>query len=862
MRNRETLLAEWDNLNWKTKLDLLRRSLGAFQDAMLLQPRRLEDEMFQDLRFAARMLLKRPLGALVAVLSLALGIGGNTVIFSVVNALLLQSLPYHDAERIVLFWGHSRTDGNHRGQLSFTDMVDCRGVFEGVAAYMNYRPALSGDGEAERVSGMLVTSGYFDVMRGRPLLGRVFTEKEDQPGASLVVVLGYGLWQRRYGGDPGVVGRSVMLGGRSHTVIGVMPADFLSLPASLLGGPPAEFYRPLAETYDNARRDARHLRAIARLKPNATIERTQAEINLLATQIEQARPATNTGQGFSLTPLHADLTADVRPALWVLFGAVGCVLLIACANVANLSLARSAVRRKELAVRAALGAGRGRLVRLLMTESLLLACAGGAVGTLAAVWGVGLIESLGSQFLPLLDGVTLRGIPLNGRVLAFTLALSLLTGVLSGLIPALRYSTPDLNDALKEGERAGDASSGRWLNALVAIETALALTLLVGAALLTRSALRLRDVDAGFDPRNVITMYVGLPRSKYREPKDWLQFFEQLTDRVSALSGVEAAGATTVLPLSANFDRRGVEIAGQPRPRGQELYADLYVVTSDYLRAMKIPVLKGRAFTAHDSAEAPPVALINETMAQRMWPGQEPTGKRFRLVGKAPTRILATGDLEQAETWLTVAGVVRDVKQYGLDAAAPMQFYLPHTQMPASFMALTVRTAADAAGFGQPVRREIQALDKDQVPYDLLTMERLIAQSIALRRLAMTLLASFALVALAMAAIGIYGVMAYSVARRTREIGLRVALGAQTGDVLRLVIVQGMKPALLGVASGLAASAALTRPLKSLLFEVSATDPPTFIAVALLLTAVALLAALVPARRAIKVEPMAALRDE
>ncbi|HEY6400131.1 MAG TPA: FtsX-like permease family protein, partial [Blastocatellia bacterium] len=508
---------------------------------------------------------------------------------------------------------------------------------------------------------------------------------------------------------------------------------------------------------------------------------------------------------------------------------------------------------------------RGRLMRLLLTESVLLACAGGAVGALAAVWGVKVIEGLGAQFLPLLDGVTLRHIPINARVLAFTWALSLLTGVLSGLIPALRYSRPDLNETLKEGGRAGSALSSRWLNSLVVIETALAMTLLVGAGLLTRSALRLRDVDAGFDSRNVITMYVGLPRSKYREPHDWLRFFEQLTDRVGAMSGVEAAGATTVLPLSGNFDRRGIEIADQSRPRGQELNADLYVVTPDYLRAMKIPVLEGRAFNSQDRAETPPVALINETMARRVWPGQGPIGKRFRLAGNAPTRILATGatgDSEGVESWLTVAGVVRDVKQYSLDSAPPMQFYLPHTQMPASFMALTVRTTADAAAFALPVQREVRALDKDQVPYDLLTMEQLMAQSIALRRLAITLFAAFAVTALAMAVIGIYGVMAYSVTQRAREISLRVALGAQAGHILKLVIGRGMRPPMLGVAIGLAASAALARLLKGLLFEVSATDPLTFIGVALLLTSVTLLAALVPARRAMRVDPMIALRGE
>jgi putative ABC transport system permease protein len=862
LRCRETMLADWDKLDWRNKLDLLRRSGGAFWDALCLQPRRLEDEMFQDLRFGARMLLKQPLFTMVAVLSLALGIGGNTAIFSVVNALLLQSLPYPDPGRIVLVWGHNRTEDNRRSTVSFTDLADCRGLFEGVAAYMHYRPALMGDGETERISGMAVSSGYFNVMRGRPLLGRVFTEKEDQPGNVPVVVLGYGLWQRRYGGDPGVVGRSVTLGGRSHTVIGVMPADFLSLPASLLGGPPAEIYRPLAAAYENAQRDSRNLRAIARLRPNATLEQTQAEVNLLVAQIEQAHPATNTGQGFSLAPLHTDLTAGVRPALWVLFGAVGCVLLIACANVANLSLARSAVRRKELAVRAALGAGRGRLMRLLLTEGVLLACVGGAVGALAAVWGVRLIERLGAQFLPLLDGVTLRGVPINGRVLAFTLSLSLLTGVLAGLIPSLRCSRPDLNEALKEGGRAGGAQSGRWLSALVVIETALALTLLVGAGLLTRSVMRLSDVDAGFDPRNVITMTVTLPVSKYREPRDWLQFFERLTDRVSALPGVEAAGATTAPPLGRNFDRRGVEIADQPRPRGQELYVDLYVVTPDYLRAMKIPVLRGRGFNAHDRAESPPVALINEAMAQRVWPGQNPIGKRFRLLGAAPARPPASGDSENAEGWLTVAGVVRDVRHYSLDAAPPTQFYLPHAQMPGPFLTLTVRTSADAAGFGPALRRELQALDRDQVPFELVTMEQLTARSIALRRLAMRLLAAFALVALAMAAIGIYGVMAYSVTRRMREIGLRVALGAQAGDVLKLVVGRGMRPPLLGVAIGLAASAALTRLLKGMLFEVSATDPLTFIGVALLLTAVALLAALVPARRAMRADLMAPLRDE
>src|SRR5262245_31497682 len=806
--------------------------------------------LLQDLRYGARMLLKKPGFTLIAVISLALGIGANTAIFSVVNTLLLKSLPYHDPDRIVLAWGVI-PGGANRSQVSATDVADWRrqnSVFEEITTYGNWSATLLADGDPERINGIQVGAGFFSVMQGKPLLGRVFLPEEQEDGKDFALVLGYGLWQRRFGGDPNIVGRQVNLSGKPYTIVGVMPADFQSLPISLVA-PRGEFYRPVAEKYDESERDSRHLRAIARLKSGVTAPQAQAEMSLIARQLEQQHPESNTDYRVRLTTLTEDTVGGLRQTLLLLLGAVVFVLLIACANVSNLLLARSVARQKELAIRAALGAGRLRLVRQLLTESVLLASAGGALGLLLALWGASLIESLGAQVTPLLSGVKL-----DARVLTFTLLLSLLTGVVFGLAPALRVSQPALNKSLKESGRGGGAGAhdSRLRGALVVAEMALALVLLVCAGLLIKSVMRLRAVNPGFNPANPLTMTLALAYAKYPKPQQRVEFHNRLIERLAAVPGINAAGFTSVLPFSSNFDGRGLAVEDQPKPPGAEISVDLYIITPDYLRTMAIPLRAGRALTERDTGDTPQVALINETMARALWPDQSPLGKRIKFPGSE----------KNPQPWRTIVGVVADVAQYALDRQPPMQMYLADAQYPASFMTLVVRTESAPAGFALAVRNEVRALDKDQAVFSIATLEELLGASIALRRFSMLLLLSFAVVALALAAVGIYGVISYSVTQLTHEIGIRMALGAQTLDVLRLVVSQGLRLVLSGVGAGLGAAFGLTRLLSTILFEVSATDPLTFSLIALLLTAVALLACLIPARRATKVDPMIALRTE
>ncbi len=808
--------------------------------------------LLQDLRYGVRMLWKKPGFTLIAIVSLALGIGANTAIFSVVNTLLLKALPYPDPDRIVLVWGaDNQGGGNNRSQVSATDVADWRGqnaVFTEVTTYSNWSATLLADGEPERINGIQVGDGFFSVMQGKPLLGRVFLPEEQEDGKDLVIVLGHGLWQRRFGGDPNIIGRKVNLSGKPYTVVGVMPAEFQSLPNSLVD-PRGEFYRPVAEKYDEAERSARHLRAIARLKSGVTLQQAQAEMSLITRQLEQQHPRDNTDYSVRLITLSEDTVGGLRQTLLLLLGAVFFVLLIACANVSNLLLARSVARQKELAIRTALGAGRLRLVRQLLTESLLLSLAGGAMGLLLALWGTGLIESLGAQVTPLLSGVKL-----DARVLTFTLLVSVLTGIVFGLAPALHVSRPDVNETLKEGGRSGGAGThgSRLRGALVVAEMALALVLLVCAGLLIQSVLRLRNVNPGFNPDNLLTMNVALPLAKYPKPQQRVEFHNRLVERLAALPGVSGAGFTSVLPFSCNFDGRGLAVEDHPKPRGSEISVDLYIVTPDYLRTMAIPLRTGRPLTERDTEDSPQVALINETMARTLWPNQDPLGKRIKFPGSE----------KNPQPWRTVVGVVNDVSQYALDRKPPMQMYLADAQFPASFMALVVRTASNPNGFVSAVRNEVRALDKDQAVFSIATMEELVGTSIALRRFSMILLLSFAAVALVLAAVGIYGVISYAVTQRTHEIGIRLALGAQPSDVLRLVIGQGMRLVLSGVGIGLVAAFALTRLLVSLLFGVGATDPLTFALIALLLIAVALLACWIPARRATKVDPLIALRYE
>jgi putative ABC transport system permease protein len=808
------------------------------------------------LRYAFRTLAKSRGFTVVAILTLALGIGANSAIFSVVNAVLLRQLPYADPDRLVLLWGSDQADSDRRNQISFTDMDDWRRqnhVFEGVAAYEHWDASMAGDFAPERVPGMQVSDGYFSLMRGTPLLGRVLLPEDQIDGKDYVVVLGYDLWQRKFGGDPKVVGRTVDISGRPYTIVGVMPASFHPLPASLVGKH-AELYRPVAEKHDENERASRHLRAIARLKPGVTTAQAQAEIGLLARRQAAQHPESDKGRGVHVVTLRDDLVRNLRQALLVLQGAVCFVLLIACANMANLLLARSAGRRKELAIRSALGAGRLDLARQALTESMLLALAGGTCGLCLASWGTDLLQKLGTKVIP-----ELAGIQLDGRVLVFTLAISLATGVLFGLVPALQ-SAPDAIEGLKAGGRSSSGGSGGGAanrgvrRALVISQMAFALVLLAGAGLLVRSFARLQGVQPGFEPRNVLTGNLALPEVRYpTEPKQ-VAFYRTAIERIQQLPGVRYAAAVNVLPESTNFDTTGTQMEGHNVPPGEEPYLDRYIVTPEYFRALSIPLVRGRLFTEQDNAQAPQVALINETAARMYWQGQDPLGKRFRVGGFDVT-------MEKAP-WRTIVGIVRDVYQYGLDAQRSAQLYFPHAQFPARYMTLVVKCASDPAQLAAAVRARVRSVDKDQPLYDMATMEEVMAEGTAGRRFSLVLLAIFSCIALSLAAVGIYGVISYSVTQRTQELGTRMALGAQRRDILRLVLGQGMAMILAGAGAGAVAALLLTRFLASLLFGVSATDALAFGAAIAVLIAVALAACYLPARRAARADPMAALRWE
>ncbi|HET9530011.1 MAG TPA: ABC transporter permease [Blastocatellia bacterium] len=809
------------------------------------------ERLVQDIRYSLRVLLKAPGFAVVAVISLALGIGANTAIFSVVREVLLKSLPYAEADRIVLVWGHDREEATDRNQVSATDVADFRKentVFEDITTYGNWSCTVADDGNPERVQGMQVGDGYFSIMRGTPLLGRAFLPEDQEPGKDFVVILSYGFWQRKFSADPEVVGRKVELSGRPYTIVGVMPSDFESLPPSLVNAT-AQLYRPVAEPYDESQRSARHLRAIARLRPGVDIKQARAEMTAIAQRLEEAHPDKNHDYGVRVVSITEDTVGGIRTALLLLFGAVGLVLLIACANVANLLLARAAARQKEIAIRAALGAGRLRLVRQFLTESALLALAGGALGLLTAMWSLSLIESFGSKVHPLLNGIEI-----NGGVLAFTLAISLLTGLLFGIVPALHASKPDLNESLKEGGRnsGAGAGGGRLRNLFVVAQVAMALVLLVSAGLLIRSVIHLSRVDPGFDTKNLLTMNVWLPFARYPDGAKWIAFYDQLAGRVGTLPGVRATGFVSVLPLSSNFDGRGLQVEDKPAPEGQGPEADLYIVTPGYLRAMGIALKSGRLISDEDRQDGMLVALVNESMARTLWPGQGPLGKRISL----------SGGPNNPRLWRTVVGVVADVKQYGLDKQPPMQFYLPETQFPTSAMTLVVRTGTDPESLVAAVRKEILSLDNQIAAFNITTMDQLRSDSMALRRFSMLLLGLFAGLAMVLAAVGIYGVMSYAVTQRTHEIGIRVALGASRSDVLRMVVGQGVALTASGVAIGVAASLAITRVMESLLYGVGARDWETYVVITGVLGMVSVMASLIPARRATKVDPMEALRYE
>jgi putative ABC transport system permease protein len=822
------------------------------------------ETLLQDIRYSARTLLKTKGFAAAATLALALGIGANSAIFSVVNAVLLRPLPYANSDRLVLISETNMQPQAMSDQLpvapaNFVDWREQQSSFESMGACANNIFNLTGTGEPERIMGMFATAGMFDTLGVRPLVGRVFSNEEEEPGNGRVVVLSHSLWQRRFNAEASAIEKAITLNNEPYTIIGVMPEGFRSV-SRISGGAAladSELWLPFSSTSRAAefmRNRTTHLLAvIARLKPAVTREQAEADLAAIASRLEQAYPESNSGFGINITPMHEQIVGKTRPMLLVLLGAVAFVLLIACANVANLLLARAAARQKEIAIRTALGASRGRLVRQLLTESLLLSLAGGTAGILLALWGVDLLRGLAPRDLPRLSEVRL-----DLGVIGFTLMISILTGLVFGFAPAFGASKPDLNETLKEGSRGSTRSFGgrsSLRSMLVVSEVALALVLSIGAGLMIRSFLRLQQVNPGFNAANVATLELALPPNKYQKAEHQKAFFQEVIRRVENLPGVQSAGITNAVPLSRGDRSAGFTIDGRPDPaQGEGPSASVRTISADYFKAMGIPLLAGRFFTEADRTGAPDVTIINEALARRYFPNADALGKRI-----LSTRLQLLGGEPVTRE---IVGIVGDVRHFGLDIEPRAEMYLPYNQDAWPGMNLMVRASTDPTALVAAVRNEIWAVDKDQPIYNVKSMEQRVAESTSQRRFNMLLLVVFAFVALMLAAVGVYGVMSYSVTQRTHELGIRQALGAQAADVVRLVVGQAIALAGAGVALGLAASFALTRLMSGLLYGVSATDPLTFAVIPLVLIGVALVASFVPARRATKVDPMIALRHE
>ena len=800
------------------------------------------DTIIKDIRYGLRSLLKRPGFTAIALIALALGIGANTAIFSLVNAVILQPLPYPDPDRLVWVYGNIRNGGN-RASVSPLDFLDYRSqnkTFEQFAASatsilpMN----LTGSGEPERLTASAITGNYFDTFGVRPALGRGFSFENEKPGQDHVTVLSHAFWQTRFGGDPNIVNKTIILDGKAYEVLGVMPAEVV-LPQ------PAELWVPL--NFDSnpemKERKAHFLRPVGRLKKGITLAQARADTDLIAAQLERQYPDSNTGWSLRLIPLREILVGGSRTMLFILFGAVGFVLLIACANVANLLLVRAAARQKEIAMRTALGASRLRIIRQMITESLLLAIFGGALGALLATAGVRLLVSLGENNIP-----RTANVKIDAKVLAFTLLISLATGLLFGLAPAFRTMKENLVDALKDGIRGSEATlTNRTRSLLVVFESAIAVMLLIGAGLLIRSLVALQNVDPGFDPNNVLTMRIDLPRQKYNTPEKTSNFFEQLETRVAGLPGVEAVGLITELPLSGQPSDMPFTVEGRPPVASNEAFgADFRRVNQNYFSAMRIPLQRGRNFTEQEVRQSDKVMIVSQQLVDTAFPDEEPLGKRLIMaLGNEPYEII---------------GIVGDIRHRSLQSQPYAAMYMPSKEPGRTN--LVIRTQGDPLSIVGGVRKEVNALDPDQPIAAITPMTEWVALSVAGARYRTTLLGLFAVLAMILAATGIYGVMSYSVAQRTQEIGVRMALGARPFDVLKLVVRQGMILALIGVVVGLAGALALTRVMSSLLFGVTERDPITFVVVAALLIAVAFIACLIPARRATKVDPLVALRYE
>ena len=817
--------------------------------------------LWQDLRYGARMLWKNPGFTLVVVLALALGIGANTAIFSVVNAVLLRPLPFEQPEQLVLVWethpfgrqlGYEHLPGS---TANFTDLRRRSDVFSELAALDSWSAVLTGSNEPERLTGVKTSANLFTLLRMNPAHGRGFVADEDRPGNNRVVVVSHGLWQRRFGGDPSLVGKSLTLDGDNYTVVGIMPehSSFpqnMGLPAFFDFEQKTDLWTPIALTDEQAKnRGSHHIGVVGRLKPGVTLAQAQAQLSNIMRGLEQEYPDDNKEWGAAVVSLHEQVVGKSRGAILILLGAVGFVLLIACANVANLLLARAASRQRELAIRTALGATRMRVVRQLLTESVLLALIGGSLGVWLVMWGVDLLLALSPGTIP-----RTAEIGIDNRVLGYTFLISLLTGVVFGLLPAWQSSKPELNEMLKEGGRNGGSSPRRERarRLLVISEVALALVLLISAGLLLKSFVRLQNVKPGFSPEGVLTAEIGLPEQKYRDDRQIADFYRQAIARVKTLPGVEAVGAVSHLPLSGAEEIDGFTIEGRETlPEGVVQSADFRVIAPEYFRSLGIPLIRGRQFNEQDRADSTPVMIIDETFARRFFPGEDPLGKRIDEQGSRTRK-----------SFFTVVGIVGGVKHDKLNAEARPTIYLPIEQSGWETMTLTVRASGDLNLLSAAVRREVWAVDKDQPVTKLAPLSDVFSEAVAPQRFNALLLNLFAAVAMILAVVGIYGVIAYTVAQRSREMGIRIALGASRRDILRLVVGQAMLTTLIGVGLGLAGAFALTRLMSSLLYEVSATDPAIFAGVALLLALVALLASYLPARRATKVDPMVALRYE
>lgn len=801
------------------------------------------EAIWQDFRYAVRMMIQKPAFAALIVLTLALGIGANTAIFSVVNSILLRALPYPESDRLMLLTSTQPTGSIALSPLDFMDLTEQSKTVESSAAILPDNHNVTGSAEPERIAGAAVSWNFFNVMRIKPELGRAFIRNESTSSSQKVAIISNSLWKRRYDGSTKIVGDKIVLNGEVHTILGVMPKGF-AFPQK------TEVWQPLVfdrHELDPSQRGARYLTALARLKQGVAVQAAQNEIAALGLQLQKLYPRSNERTGAAIVPLQEFMVKNIRTSLLVLLGAVSFVLLMACANVANLLLARAARRETEVAVRSALGAGRWRLIRQFLIEALVLTFLAGVCALVVALWCIELLETFGPANLP-----RLKEVSLDLRVLSFTFAVAFLTGFLIGIFPALQV-TGGMAQNLRSGARTMSPSSKRFRKILVTGEVAVALMLLVGAGLLIKSFARLQQVNPGFDPDSVLTFAISLPLAKYQEPHQNSAFFHSLITQLQSTPGVKSAGAVFGLPLSKGAAAAtSFDLPGRAAP-AEEPTSGLRIATPDYFVALKIPLQSGRYFEETDTEDAPGVAIINEAAARRYWPNEDPVGKSLRVhVSLIP-----------AETYpRRIVGVVKDVKYNGLDADASSEIFIPHAQHDVEMMMVTVRTAIPPTALIPQVRKIVKGLDPNLPIWDVQTMDEVVGASVAERRFTTILLASFAALALILAAIGVYGVLSYNVAQRTREIGVRMALGAREKDVLRSILGEGLILAIAGIGFGLVGALGVTRVLSTLLFSVGTTDPFTFVTVILLLAGIAIMSSYLPARRATRVDPLVALRYE